>query len=300
LKTKTRKIITMKKILLLIPILGICSSLLAQAPQVLNVNANQVGGTKDVQIDFEITNKTDYSGELNVEVWYRISPDQTQWERAMSLWQDLVSELPNNIDWDAEAQQDVIYSHRIPAGGDSPAVRNIYWKAGEDAHDIKTDQAQVRVIVFYTKEGPEGAGAPTPKDQVSGWDGFDDGSTSGDTGGDTGGGGDGDGGANNGIPIYDLSAEQVTFLTAGSYSIPGFYTIEAIFDEDPNSANYGATSSGNVYAVHQPTPGEWVKEGTNYVGLDVANVPTKFALEDYLSTEALTPIDHLSSEESLF
>ena len=47
----------MKKILLLIPILGICSSLLAQAPQVLNVNANQVDGTKDVEINFDLTNK---------------------------------------------------------------------------------------------------------------------------------------------------------------------------------------------------------------------------------------------------
>jgi hypothetical protein len=163
----------MKKILLLIPILGICSSLLAQAPQVLNVNANQVDGTKDVLIEFEITNKAEYTEELHVELWYRTSPVQTQWERAMSLWQDSVSELPNNIDWDAEAQEDVIYSHRIPAGSDAPSARNIYWKAGDDAHEVKTDQAQVRVIVFYTKEGPDGA-APTPKDQVSGWDGFDE------------------------------------------------------------------------------------------------------------------------------
>ena len=42
----------------------------------LNVNANQIEGTKDVQIDFEITNKIDYSGELNVEVW--TGPVQTQ------------------------------------------------------------------------------------------------------------------------------------------------------------------------------------------------------------------------------
>ena len=71
------------------------------------------------------------------------------------------------------------------------------WKAGDDAHDVKTDQAQVRVIVFYFKEGPDGA-APTPKDQVSGWDGFDDGST----GGDTGAGGDGS--VNDGIQFISL------------------------------------------------------------------------------------------------
>ena len=223
----------MKKILLLIPILGICSSLLAQAPQVLNVNANQVDGTKDVLIQFEITNKTDYYGQLNVEVWFRTSPDQTQWERAMSLWQDSVSELPNNIDWDAEAQQDVIYSHRIPAGGDVAETRSIYWKAGDDAHDVKTDQAQVRVIVFYTKEGPEGAGGPTPKDQVSGWDGFDDGSTGGDTGGDTGAGGDGS--VNDGIPVFDLQLHQVEYLSNNTMNVPGFYTIDGYTVEDPNS-----------------------------------------------------------------
>ena len=99
----------MKKILLLIPILGICSSLLAQAPQVLNVNANQVDGTKDVEINFELSNKADYSGELNVEVWYRTSPDQTQWERAMSLWESADYPMPNNVEWDIEAQEEVIY-----------------------------------------------------------------------------------------------------------------------------------------------------------------------------------------------
>ena len=198
----------MKKILLLIPILGICSSLLAQAPQVLNVNANQVDGTKDVQIDFEITNKIDYTGELNVEVWYRTSPDQTQWERAWSLWESADYLLPTNDEFitGADGEETVTYSHRIPAGGDTPTVRNIYWKAGEDAHDVKTDQAQVRVIVFYLKEGPDGA-APTPKDQVSGWDGFDDGSSGGDTGGDTGAGGDGS--VNDGIPVYDLTVNKL-------------------------------------------------------------------------------------------
>ena len=140
----------MKKILLLIPILGICSSLLAQAPQVLNVNANQVDGTKDVQIDFEITNKTDYSGELNVEVWYRTSPDQTQWERAWSLWESADFPLSTNDEFitGADGEEIVTYSHNS-SGSDGKIFT---WKAGDDAHDVKTDQAQVRVIVFYTKK----------------------------------------------------------------------------------------------------------------------------------------------------
>ena len=280
----------MKKILLLIPILGICSSLLAQAPQVLNVNANQVDGTKDVQIDFEITNKTEYTEELHVEVWYRTSPDQTQWERAMSLWQDLVSELPNNIDWDAEAQQDVIYSHRIPAGGDTPTVRNIYWKAGDDAHDVKTDQAQVRVIVFYTKEGPDGA-APTPKDQVSGWDGFDDGSTAGDTGGDTGAGGDGS--VNDGIPVYDLSAEQASNLR-GFVTVAGYFTIEAFINE---SGDFIGKLSP---AYESPaSSGNWEKDVVGETSLDAAF--TSIAdVDEYIAQQGLNPIAHIAIEGSSF
>lgn len=276
----------MKKILLLIPILGICSSLLAQAPQVLNVNANQVDGTKDVLIEFEITNKIDYSGELNVEVWYRTSPDQTQWNRAMSLWEGAGAYgLPNNIDWDAEAQQEVIYSHRIPAGGDTPAVRNIYWKAGEDAHDVKTDQAQVRVIVFYTKEGPVGA---APKDQVSGWDGFD-GSTGGDTGGDT--GASGDGSVNDGIPVYDLSDEQASNLR-GAVTASGYFTIETFMNE------YG-DFIGQLYPAYESpaSSGNWEKDVVGGSSLNAA-FKSIADVDEYIAQQGLNPIAHIAIESS--
>ena len=51
--------------------------------------------------------KPDYSGELNVEVWYRTSPDQTQWERAMSLWESADYLIQNNVEWDIEEDSNI-------------------------------------------------------------------------------------------------------------------------------------------------------------------------------------------------
>ena len=137
----------------------------------LNVNANQIEGTKDVEIKFDLTSRSD-AGELNLETWFRTDPNQSQWERAYTLT------LPVNEEWDVEANEYIIYSHRIAPGSDIAENRSFVWQAGDDAPDIKTEQAQVRVIVFYTKEGLDGA-ASTAKDQVSGWDGFDDQGTDG-------------------------------------------------------------------------------------------------------------------------
>jgi hypothetical protein len=286
----------MKKILLLIPILGICSSLLAQAPQVLNVNANQVDGTKDVQINFEITNKIDYSGQLNVEVWYRTSPDQTQWERAMSLWDTPGIPLSTNDEFLAgpDGEEMVIYSHRIPAGGDTATPRAIYWEAGDDAHDVKTDQAQVRVVVFYEKLDEFGGVKPA-SGQVSGWDGFDDGSTSGDTSGDTGAGGDGS--VNDGIPVYDLQLHQVEYLSNYSMNVPGFYTIDGYTVEDPNLADYGVFYGKIALANEDPASGTWEKDPTVEADLN-PELTTMADVDNYIAQEALTPIGHIASESS--
>jgi hypothetical protein len=155
--------------------------------------------------------------------------------------------LPNNIDWDAEAQQDVIYSHTIPAGGDTPTVRNIYWKAGEDAHDIKTDQAQVRVIVFYTKEGPDGA-ALTYKDQVSGWDGFDEGNGS-STSDSNGTAGTDTNSTNNELDVYYLTSTQVGEATSYTREIAGNYVFEVFYDEPAPHNGYVGTEVKQLIAV---------------------------------------------------
>ena len=50
------------------------------------------------------------AGELNLETWFRTDPNQSQWERAYTLT------LPVNEEWDVEANEYIIYSHRITLG----------------------------------------------------------------------------------------------------------------------------------------------------------------------------------------
>jgi len=84
----TRNHRKMKKILFLIPLLGICSSLFAQAPQVTNVQAEQIVGTKDVQVSFELTGKPG-ADLCFIEAWFKADSTQTQWQQV------------NNIPYDA-------------------------------------------------------------------------------------------------------------------------------------------------------------------------------------------------------
>ena len=70
----------MKKILFLIPLFGICSSLLAQAPTVTNVQAEQLQGTKDVAISFELTGKDSGGGTDSIvygEFWFKETESKT-------------------------------------------------------------------------------------------------------------------------------------------------------------------------------------------------------------------------------
>ena len=162
----------MKKILLLLPIIGICSSLFAQAPKVENVQAQQSEGTKDVQINFECSAKVE-APYLNLEVWFRESLGQTQWERAMSLSKADGTTMMFNSDWDDVNQEDVVYSHRLEGLSDTLQFQSLIWDAGADAPDVSTGEAQIRVIAFYDKT--DEFGSVSPSAQVSGWDGLDDG-----------------------------------------------------------------------------------------------------------------------------
>ena len=280
----------MKKILLLIPILGICSSLLAQAPQVLNVNANQVDGTKDVQISFETTNKSDYFSELNVEVWYRTSPDQTQWDRAMSLWESPEIGLSTNDEFipsvdGPDGDETVIYSHKIPAGGDTPTVRNIYWKAGDDAHDVKTDQAQVRVVVFYEKLD-ESSGVMIPSGQVSGWNGIDDGNGSNTSDSNSTAGTDTNS-TNNELDIYFLNSPMVGEVTSYTREIAGSYVFEAFYDEPAAHNGYVGTEVKQLGAVYDDA-GIWrLDESIGPWQLNPSLFPTLDSVGVYIESNGL-------------
>jgi len=76
----------MKKILFLIPLIGICSSLLAQAPQVTNVQAQQTEGTKDVAISFELTGK---GYPVYGEVWFKENDSMTIWTKVSSIFSEI-------------------------------------------------------------------------------------------------------------------------------------------------------------------------------------------------------------------
>ena len=170
----------MKKILLLLPIIGICSSLFAQAPKVENVQAEQQTGTKDVTINFTLTGKAydpAFGSTLNLEVWFREDPTQEQWVKVESLgtldFQGLYLPLPGNEGaFDPAFGTPTIYSHKIEATefGD---VKNLIWKAGDDAPNVNTSEAMVRVIAFYPKTDEFGGLAPAEQ-QVSGWNGTGD------------------------------------------------------------------------------------------------------------------------------
>lgn len=166
----------MKKILLIIPIIGICSSLLAQAPKVENVDANQKEGTKCVII------KADLSGKGSepmayCEVWFKLNPSDTQWLRVDNLktlyneFEDpnTAPELPANEGYDSGTS--VKLSYHINGLTEAPSQKIFVWDAGAQSSDYQSENAIVKVILFYPKK--DEFGTPEPSDQQSsGWDGF--------------------------------------------------------------------------------------------------------------------------------
>jgi len=164
----------MKKILFLIPLIGICSSLLAQAPQVTDVQAEQLSGTKDVQVNFDLTGKPG-AYTCFIEIWFKSESAQTQWQQVKSIAYDVGN--PDGLQeilfdsWDEfgnPAGQDKVFT---TSAGEWAQVKSFIWNAGNDVPDIQTADAQIRIIAFYPKV--DEVGNPHPEDQqVSGWDGI--------------------------------------------------------------------------------------------------------------------------------
>jgi hypothetical protein len=166
----------MKKILFLIPLLGICSSLFAQAPQVTNVQAEQIVGTKDVQVSFELTGKPG-ADLCFIEVWFKADSTQTQWQQVKSIPYDAGN--PNGLQeilfdlWD-ESGNPLGQDKAFTAGAtESPQNKTFTWNAGNDAPDVNTEDAQIRIIAFYPKMEESGTEKPTDQ-QKSGWDGIEE------------------------------------------------------------------------------------------------------------------------------
>jgi len=166
----------MKKILFLIPLLGICSSLFAQAPQVTNVQAEQIVGTKDVQVSFDLTGKPD-SSFCFIEIWFKSESAQTQWQQVTSILSDPASSnglqelaFVESYDEFGNPQQGKAFT---ASAGEWAEVKSFTWNAGNDAPDVNTQDAQIRIIAFYPKMEEWGTEKPTDQ-QKSGWDGIGD------------------------------------------------------------------------------------------------------------------------------
>jgi len=168
----------MKKILFLIPFIGIYSSLFAQAPTVTEVNATQTEGTKEVNINFQISGKVDeYGGDSMVymEVWYKTSASETTWQKVQTLKHDVgygFEGIPANSVDDGLGNLTPISFHAGMYGTNS-MPKWMIWDAGVDAPGVQTDDAQIRIVAFYPKQGEFGGLKPEDQ-QVSGWDGNGD------------------------------------------------------------------------------------------------------------------------------
>jgi hypothetical protein len=168
----------MKKILFLIPLLGICSTLLAQAPTVTNVQAEQTQGTKDVTISFELTGKDSGGGTgswIYGEVWFKESDSMTTWTQVSSVGAfDAPSGtfMSANLNaWNDDTSTYTDYpTITLGEAGLSPVTRNFIWNAGDDAPNINTADAKIRIIAFYPKTEEWGTEKPAAE-QTSGWNG---------------------------------------------------------------------------------------------------------------------------------
>ena len=171
----------MKKILILLPIIGICSSLFAQAPQVQNVNANQKEGTKFVIIKADISGKDDPGGfggvQMYFEVWFKQTAAETTWQKVSNL-----SEMASEFDDPSTATE--LAANEVDVGfGDFQKVsfhlngvnseltsKVFVWNAGSETSEYKSDDAIIKIIAFYPKTDEFGSPKPL-SEQVSGWNG---------------------------------------------------------------------------------------------------------------------------------
>jgi hypothetical protein len=169
----------MKKILFLIPLLGICSTLLAQAPTVTNVQAGQTQGTKDVAISFELTGKDSGGGTGSIvygEFWFKETESKTTWTKVSTVGS--IDEFSgtfnsaNMMEYDPDTGTSTGYpTIFLGEAGLSPAAKSFIWKAGDDAPNINTSDAKIRIIAFYPKMLEDGVTEKPMSEQTSGWNG---------------------------------------------------------------------------------------------------------------------------------
>ena len=283
----------MKKILFLIPLLGICSSLLAQAPTVTNVQAEQVQGTKDVSVQAEFTGKIEGPDGAMVhgEVWFKENEAMTTWTKVSSIYGELT---PGNLqalnfgEWNPDTAQNEFYP-TIDLGqiGDTPVSKTLVWKAGDDAPNINTSNAKIRIIAFYPKVDEFGTVKPISQ-QTSGWNGEGDFGASGSNPDSNGTAGTDTNGTNEGPDVYFLNPTQVGDATSYSTEAAGYYAFEAFYDEPAEHNGYVGTEVKQLIAVWDDA-GIWRHDqGIGPWQLSSALFPTLDSVGVWISNNQLT------------
>jgi hypothetical protein len=144
----------------------------AGAPLVADVHAKQIPGSKNVEVRFWLQYDSSKSSEVYIEVWFRESSSELQWERCMEIDKGEYSNiLTKKFAYNSESgMNDLVIAHTRSGSG----WVSFEWDAGTEKPKFKGDDCQIRVMAIYQKENPYSTGSFLPDEQQgSGWDGFE-------------------------------------------------------------------------------------------------------------------------------
>jgi hypothetical protein len=143
----------------------------AGAPLVADVHAKQIPGSKNVEVRFWLQYDSSKSSEVYIEVWFRESSSELQWERCMEIDKaEHSNTLTKKFGYNPETYaNDLLVAHTRSGSG----WVWFEWDAGTEKSNFKGNDCQIRVMAIYPKEDPNYPGTFLPEEQQgSGWDGY--------------------------------------------------------------------------------------------------------------------------------
>lgn len=139
------------------------------APLVADVNAEQVAGSKNVSIGFWLQFDEQKSSIVYIEVWFRESANEIQWERCMEIDKGEPKIFTEKTGLNPDTGLNETLAHT--KSGSSEWV-HFEWDAGTEKPNFKGEDCQIRVMAIYPKQY-EGGGDLPDDQQGSGWDGYE-------------------------------------------------------------------------------------------------------------------------------
>jgi len=115
-----------------------------------------------------------FDATVHGEIWFKENEAMTTWTKVSSIHGELTPgnlQALNLFEWNPDTAQTEFYP-TIDLGqiGDTPVSKTLVWKAGDDAPNINTSNAKIRIIAFYPKVDEFGTVKPISQ-QTSGWNG---------------------------------------------------------------------------------------------------------------------------------